>query len=103
MKDESYVVNHGLTMTFNEFFVILQEGKSDTHMLTAANLSKSRSSEKVFSEDDSSMEQPVWEDDGLPPSYDSIFNQLKDAKESPENAIGFFKKAMQTFAGTSES
>ena len=70
-------------------------------MLSVTSLSKTHSSDKVYSEDDSSMEQPVWEDDGLPPSYDSIFNQLKDAKESPENAIGFLKKAMQTFAGTS--
>lgn len=71
-------------------------------MLSTANLSKSQSSEKVFSEDDSSMEPPVWEDDGLPPSYNSLFSQLKDANDSPENAIGFFKKAIQTFAGTSK-
>lgn len=76
------------------------DSKTDSKMLSVTNLSKSHSSEKVYSEDDSSMEQPVWEDDGLPPSYDSIFNQLKDAKESPENAIGFLKKAMHTFAGT---
>jgi len=68
------------------------DSKTDSKMLSVTNLSKSHSSEKVYSEDDSSMEQPVWEDDGLPPSYDSIFNQLKDAKESPVNAIGFLKK-----------
>ena len=47
------------------------------------------------------MEQPVWEDDTIPPSYDSIFSHLKDAKESQESAIGFFKKTVQTFASTS--
>ena len=71
-------------------------------MLSAADLSKSQSTDKIYSEDDSSMEQPVWEDDGLPPSYDSIFSQLRDAKENPENAIGFLRKAMQTFGSTSK-
>ena len=61
----------------------------------------SHSSEKVYSEDESSMEQPVWEEDGFPPTYESIFSQLKDAKESPGNAVGFFKKSIHTFLGTS--
>lgn len=89
-------------MTVNLWPLLLKDAKVDSELLPAGNLSKSRSSEKEFSEDDSSMEQPVWEDDGLPPSYDSLFSQLKDAKESPESAVGFLKKAMQTFAGTSE-
>lgn len=56
--------------------------------------------EKVYSEEDSSADQAIWEDHTLPPSYDSIFGQLSDGKESPENAVGFFKKALQTFIAT---
>eukprot|EP00794_Sanderia_malayensis_P007034 gene7034-7823_t len=56
--------------------------------------------DKSFSEEDSSTEQPIWEEDALPPSYDSIFGHLKDAKDTSDNAIGFFKKAVESFAAT---
>ena len=48
-------------------------------------------------------EDKIWpEEEGPPPSYDSLFGQIKEAKETSDGSFDFCKRVVQLFAGTSK-
>jgi len=48
-------------------------------------------------------EDKIWpEEEGPPPSYESLFGQIKEAKETSDGSFDFCKRVVQLFAGTSK-
>ncbi|XP_029183011.1 transmembrane protein 272-like isoform X3 [Acropora muricata] len=54
-----------------------------------------KSISQIHEEDDK-----IWLEEGPPPSYDSLFGQIKEAKETSDGSFDFCKRVVQLFAGT---
>lgn len=61
-------------------------------------LKSEKSMSQIHEEDDK-----IWLEEGPPPSYDSLFGQIKEAKETSDGSFDFCKRVVQLFAGTSKS
>ena len=47
-------------------------------------------------------EERIWELEDQPPTYESLFGQLKEAKQTSDGSVDFCKRIIQMFAGTSK-
>lgn len=66
-------------------------------MTSSFVLFQSEKSSQIHEEEDK-----IWPEDGPPPSYDSLFGQIKEAKETSDGSFDFCKRVIQLFAGTSK-
>lgn len=66
--------------------------------LSFSCLKSEKSISQIHEEDDK-----IWLEEGPPPSYDSLFGQIKEAKETSDGSFDFCKRVVQLFAGTSKS
>ena len=92
-----------LSSLFNQNVTVSMVLALDNNGILAHNdtVPDSFQSEKS-SQNHTEEEDKIWPEDAAPPSYDSLFGQIKEAKETSDGSFDFCKRVVQLFAGTSK-